>query len=146
MVRWSSRSVDGVGTVMNGLEFVWRIIAILSSVSRLRVKAGPIEVEWEPSAELATRNVAGALAESAVPPSDDEPIPTNLVDLIPMATANPQRGIRAAFWQVRRALEHAYPKLTGVRSTDLRSALDELRRRGALDADTAAAVLQLRGL
>src|SRR5690348_811444 len=130
---------------MNGLEFAWRmsdmliwplvvltglvlyrgrITTILTGVTEgRRIKsleaANIFKVEWEDKAGQAGRNMAGVLAGTAPPPAEDGPIPTNLVDLIATSAADPRRGIRLAFKQVRRALEHVHPQLSGVGASEL---------------------------
>jgi hypothetical protein len=150
------------------MEFAWRLTSILvwpvvvltllvlyrgwitSSLPKIangrqikKLKAGPVELEWESAVDQAGRNVAGVLAETAVLPTDDDPVPTNLVDLIPLAAANPRRGIRVAFHQVRRAVADVYPQLASVASDDLPGALRGLVRTGALNAEVEWAIANL---
>src|SRR5215472_2327048 len=166
--RWIASGPIHTLACVNGMEFAWRLTSILvwpvvvvtvlvvyrgwitSSLSSVangrqlkKVKAGPVGLEWESVVDQAGRNVAGVLAETAALPTDDDPVPTNLVDLIPLAAANPRRGITVAFHQVRRALIEAYPQLAGLSSDDLPSALRRLARTGALNAEVERAITNL---
>jgi len=48
-------------------------------------------VEWQAKLNEAASDVAGVLAGTSTPSSDDDPVPTNLVDLIPLTAINPSR-------------------------------------------------------
>ncbi|BCB90504.1 hypothetical protein [Phytohabitans suffuscus] len=156
---------------MNGMEFTWRMVGVLAwpgvtlallvlyrgwITSALaaaaggrparRPEAGPGAPEWESTLDEAGRSVAGVLAGTAVPPGDGAPVPSNLVDLLPMATANPRRGIRTAFHQVRRALAQVHPRLAGTPDDLLTPAMRALVRQGAMDEEVERAVSQLHRL
>lgn len=156
---------------MNGMEFAWRMAGVLvwpvvvlvlllayrgrvaSALASAadgrplkRVKAGPLELEWESVLDEAGRNVAGVLAETAVPPGETGPVPDHLADLLPMATANPRHGIRTAFHQVRRALARAHPRLAGTPDDLLGPAMRALVRQGAMEREVESAVSRLHRL
>lgn len=152
---------------VNGLEFTWHMIDILvwpvvalavllfyrdrvtTTVAAFvrgrpvkKFKLWQLEVEFED----ACRNVAGALADTATLFRDDGPIPTSLVDLIPVGGDNPRRAIHLAFQQVRRALSQVHPQLSDVSRSRLPASLRQLVRNGAMDEEVERAVTRLEHL
>ena len=153
---------------MNVLEFIWRMSDMLiwpivvltvalvyrSWITTLvakvtadtqvsKVNIGPLGVELKARLSEAARNVANALEPTASPPDNDDPVPTNLVDLIPWVERNPFGGINMAFRQVRRALDQTYPSLRYVDDADLPRALADLAQRGRIDREVEWAVTHL---
>jgi hypothetical protein len=118
------------------------ISSVTAGVKLRRVKAGPVEVEWDAAIDAAGRDVGGALSQMPVP-SGDGPVPTSLVDLIDQVNKNPRAGIRAAFNLVLRALEQSYPELAAVAPYRLQGAMQDLVRRGVLSAEVERSVSQL---
>jgi len=133
LLLYRSRIMDLVSRAIRGVQLK-------------RIKAGPVEVEWEATLDAAGRSVAGALAETATLPGEGDPIPTSLVDFIPLIAANPRRAANAMFQQVRRALEHTYPELAGTTAGDLPTALRELTRGNVLDPEIEVSVTKLQQL
>jgi len=156
---------------VTGLEFAWRLIDVLvwpvvvltalviyrrlitttfsgamSGRKLKKLKAGSFEVEWEAKLDEAGRNVAQVLAETPGAPTESDQIPTNLVDLIPLTTASPRYGVRAAFHQVQRALTRAYPQLVSAPPEQLSDAMRNLARQGVMDIQVERAVIQLSQL
>jgi hypothetical protein len=118
------------------------ISSVTEGVKLKRVKAGPVEVEWDATVDAAGRDVGGALAQMPVP-ADDGPVPTSLVDLIDQVNKSPRAGIRTAFDLVLRALGESYPQLASVAPYRLSRAMQDLVRRGFLSAEVERAVNQL---
>jgi hypothetical protein len=118
------------------------ISSVTKGVKLKRVKAGPVEVEWDATIDAAGRDVGGALAQMPVP-AGDGPVPTSLVDLIDPVNKNPRAGIRTAFSLVLRALELSYPQLAAVAPYRLQGAMQDQVRRGLLSAEVERAVSQL---
>lgn len=111
-----------------------------------KFKAGPLEIEWDAKVDETARNVAGALTETSKMPRDDGEIPTNLVDLLPVTSVNPSRGVQAAFHQVCRALVHEYPSLSSTPTAELPAAVRDLVRAGLMDPQVGQAFTQLSHL
>lgn len=118
------------------------ISSVTQGVRLKRVKAGPVEVEWDATIDAAGREVGGALTQMPVP-SGDGAVPTSLVDLIDQVNKNPRAGIRTAFNLVLRALGESYPQLASVAPYQLSRAMQDLVRRGLLSAEVERAVSQL---
>lgn len=118
------------------------ISSVTKGVKLKRVKAGPVELEWDATIDATGRDVGDMLTQMPVP-AGDGPIPTSLVDLIDQVNKNPRAGIRTAFNLVLQALEQSYPELAGVPLYRLQNAMQDLIRRSVLSAEVARAVGQL---
>ncbi|MFI5905961.1 hypothetical protein [Dactylosporangium sp. NPDC051541] len=149
---------------MSAMEFTWKMVSVLiwplvvvalgivfrrplavgfqKLAAGLRTfKAAGVELAFE--MDNAWQDVTDVLAR--VPDQETAPgeVPTNLVDLYPVAAKNPRRAVREAFRHVRNALTKRYPTTAGVSLADLPDALDGLVAHGELTSEVEQAVRQV---
>ena len=141
-----------VGTLIWPVVVVAGLIAyrpwITKRLGLLRVKAGGFEGEVQVlNAKVDTigRDISTTLSEMPQETAEGE-IPTSLVDFIPVVTRNRSEGLRTAFDEVLKALRDTYPKLRGVRPSQLTQAMQTLVDKREMDAGVAASVRQLQEL
>jgi hypothetical protein len=69
-------------------------------------------------------------------------VPTNLVDLYPLAAKNPRRAVREAFRYVRQALAKRFPATSGASQENLTERMDILVADNVMSAEVEQAVRQ----
>jgi hypothetical protein len=149
---------------MGVMEFTWKMVSVLiwplvvvllgiifrralvagfqTLTAGLRsFKAAGVELAF--TMDNAWRDVTDVLATMPDQATKPGEVPTNLVDLYPMAAKNPRRAVRDAFRHVRDALAARFPATGGVAPGNLPDAMDGLVAHDAMSADVEQAVLQV---
>jgi hypothetical protein len=70
-------------------------------------------------------------------------VPTNLVDLYPLASKNPRRAAREAFRYVQQALAKRFPTTAGVSQENLTETMDSLVAHNTMSTEVEQAVRQV---
>jgi hypothetical protein len=149
---------------MGGMEFTWKMVSVLvwplvvialgivfrralvagfqTLTAGLRtLKAAGVELSF--AMDNAWQDVTDVLA--GMPDQSTKPgeVPTNLVDLYPLASKNPRRAVREAFRHVRQALAQVFPATVGVSLEDLTETMDGLVVQNIMSAEVEQAVRQV---
>jgi hypothetical protein len=149
---------------MGGMEFTWKMVSVLiwplvvvvlgivfrralvtgfqTLTAGLRsFKAAGVELAF--AMDNAWQDVTDVLATMPDQATKPGEVPTNLVDLYPMAAKNPRRAVRDAFRHVREALAKRFPATAGVPQGSLPDAMDGLVAHNAMSAEVEQAVRQV---
>ena len=149
---------------MGGMEFTWKMVSVLvwplvvivlGIVFRRALVAGfqtlaaglrsfkAAGVELAFAMDNAWQDVTDVLA--GMPGQSTKPgeVPTNLVDLYPLASRNPRRAVREAFRHVRQALAKRFPTTNGVSQENLIETMDGLVAHNVMSAEVEQAVGQV---
>jgi hypothetical protein len=118
--------VDGFKTLTMGLR---------------SVKAAGVEVAF--AMDNAWQDVTDVLTRMPDQPTKPGEVPTNLVDLYPLASKNPRRAVREAFRYVRQALAKRFPEIGGASQESLTERMDVLVARNIMSAEVEQAVRQV---
>jgi hypothetical protein len=149
---------------MGGMEFTWKMVSalvwplvviVLGVVFRRALVAGfqtltaglrsfkAAGVELGFAMDNAWQDVTDVLAGMPGQVTEPGEVPTNLVDLYPLAAKNPRRAVREAFRHVRQALAQRFPATAGVSQENLAATMDSLVARNAMSGEVEQAVGQV---
>jgi hypothetical protein len=149
---------------MSAMEFTWKMVSVLiwplvvivlgivfrralvagfqTLTAGLRsVKAAGVELAF--AIDNAWQDVTDVLAKMPEQPTRPGEVPTNLVDLYPLASRNPRRAVQEAFRHVRQALAKRFPATAGVSQGNLPDVMDGLVAHDAMNAEVEQAVRQV---
>jgi hypothetical protein len=149
---------------MGGMEFTWKMVSVLvwplvvivlGIVFRRALVAGfqtltaglrsfkAAGVELAFAMDNAWQDVTDVLAGMPAQSTEPGEVPTNLVDLYPLASKNPRRAVREAFRHIRQALAKRFPATSGVSQENLIETMDGMVAHNVMSAEVEQAVGQV---